>query len=64
MGRGTQLTKPSNSYLDIKGNSKAAPSVKAHHGVQGPETGRNSKGRWIKKRTLKDPFKLLDQVFI
>ena len=33
-------------------NSSAAPSVKAHHSVHGPDTGRNSGGRRIKKLSL------------
>ena len=28
-------------------HSRAAPSVEAHHHVNGPDTGRNSRGRWI-----------------
>ena len=30
-------------------NSRAAPSVEAHHRVNGQNTGRISGGRWIKK---------------
>ena len=30
-------------------HSRAAPSVEAHHRVNGPDTERNSGGRWIKK---------------
>ena len=32
-----------------KAISRAAPSVGAHHCIQGPNTGRNSEGRRIKK---------------
>ena len=31
-------------------NRRAAPSVEAHHRVHGPKTGRNSRGRLMKKR--------------
>ena len=30
-------------------HSRAAPSVEAHHRINGPDTERNSGGRWIKK---------------
>ena len=33
----------------LEPHSSAAPSLKAHHHVNGPDTGRNSGGRWIKK---------------
>ena len=32
---------------------KAAPSVEAHYHVHGPNTGRNSAGRWIQKKRKK-----------
>ena len=32
--------------------SSAAPSVKAHHSLHGPDTGRNSGGRRIKNLSL------------
>ena len=31
---------------------RAAPSVDAHHYVNGPDTERNSGGRWIIKKTV------------
>ena len=31
-------------------NSRAAPSVEAHHHVHSPDTGRNSRGGQIKKK--------------
>ena len=34
--------------------NRAAPRVEAHHHVNGPDTGRNSRGR----RTIKKPFVL------
>ena len=30
-------------------HSRAAPSVEAHHPSVGPDIGRNSRGKWIKK---------------
>ena len=30
-------------------HSRAAPSVEAHHGIDDPDTGKNSGGRRIKK---------------
>ena len=33
--------------------SRAAPSVEAHHYVNGPDTGRNSGGRQIKKKLFR-----------
>ena len=34
-------------------HSRAAPTVEAHHRVSGPNTGRNSGGRWIQKKEKK-----------
>ena len=31
-------------------HNRAVPSVEAHQGVNGPDTGRNSGGRWIIKK--------------
>ena len=57
LGRGTKSTKPS-THLDTSPkseptqelDSRAAPSVEAHQRVSGPNTGRNSGGRWIKNK--------------
>ena len=35
---------------DLELQSRGAPSVKAHHRFNGPDTGRNSEGRWIIKK--------------
>ena len=58
------MTKPSKSSLDISPesepaqelNRRAAPSVEAHHRVNGPNTGRNSGGRRIKKGGMEFNF--------
>ena len=34
-------------------HSRAAPSVDAHHSAVGPDTGRNSGGRWIIEKKLR-----------
>ena len=36
-------------YPTLELHSGVAPSVEAHHRVNGPKTGKNSGGRWIKK---------------
>ena len=57
-GRGAQLTKPSTlsgspkSEPALEIHRRAAPCVEAHHRVSGPITGRNSRGRRIKKENL------------
>ena len=35
-------------------HSRAAPSVETHHCASGPNTGRNSGGKWKTKKTLSD----------
>ena len=39
-------------------NSRATPSVEAHHPVNGPDTGRFSGGRRIKNLTFKFEFQI------
>ena len=53
LGIGTQLTNPITAFKPgiracPKANSRAVPSVEAHHHVHGPNIGRNSGGRGIK----------------
>ena len=38
---------PLTSEPALEPHSRAVPSVEAHHRVSGPNTGRNSGGRWI-----------------
>ena len=37
-------------FQHVKINNRAAPSVEAHHPSVGPDSGRNSGGRQIKKK--------------
>ena len=41
-------------------HSRAAPSVEAHHHSDGPDAGRNSRGRWIIKKNCCVLLELLD----
>ena len=43
------LNKSPKSEPALEHHSRVAPSVEAHHGVSGPYTGRNSRGRQKKQ---------------
>ena len=59
--------KPQIKSPALKLHSGAAPSVEAHHRVNGPDRGRNSGARWIKKIIVAErcsfqiPFKYLHE---
>ena len=38
--------------IKINHSNRAAPRVEAHHHVNGPNTGRNSEGRWTIKKEI------------
>ena len=48
-------TKALNQDPALELHSRTVPSVEAHHHVNGPDTGSNSKGRQIKKEKKKVP---------
>ena len=49
--RTQQIIKTQEPTLELQ--SRAAPSVEAFHSVNGPDTGRNSRGRRVIKKSLK-----------